>query len=447
MRRFLFWKVFAIIGLALLLLIPLTLIEGQVKERNQRRREVETNIAESAAGAQQLVGPLLVVRYLERVTVEVKDEKTGRITQQIEVHPRHQVIVPKLLQISGEARVEERHRGLYKAQLYHLTARLSGTFHLSQAFGVDTAHRVIEFGDAHVILGITDQRGIQSRPVLQWAEKKIEFMAGTDKDVLSHSIQADLGRLEGGLAQDISFEIPLELLGSQSLAIAPVADDTRVSLKSDWPNPSFGGRFLPVNYLLSEGGFEALWQVSHLARDLDQILGRPEGGGSEEAFQVAFVEPVNVYLMSERAVKYGILFVGLTFAAFFLFEVLKRLPIHPMQYLLVGLSLAMFFLLLISLSEHIRFLWAYLIASGAGVLLLGAYLCQVLKSRSRGVGFAAALTLLYGVLYGLLISEDNALLMGSILLFAALGSVMLATRKLDWYGLSAQAGVPETPGD
>jgi inner membrane protein len=208
-----------------------------------------------------------------------------------------------------------------------------------------------------------------------------------------------------------------------------------MTLRSDWGSPSFGGRFLPLKHQIGAEGFEAQWQVSALARNLDRIL-RTEGDTpTEEAFDIAFIEPVNVYLQTERAVKYGFLFVGLTFAAFFFFELLKGLRIHPMQYLLVGFSLAMFFLLLLSLTEHISFLWAYLAASAASVALLGIYLVHILKNLWNGLGFAAGLTQLFGVLFGLLMSEDNALLMGSALLFTALATVMLATRKLDWYGL------------
>lgn len=437
MRRFLFWKSFAIVGLAILLLIPLLLIEGKVRERSGRQREVEANIAESAAGEQQLVGPLLVVRYTETWTEPQKDEKTGRVTQREVSQPGRRVIVPQTLRVDGRARIEERYRGLYKAQLFHLGARISGAFRIPRDFGVVREGRRITFGEAHVVLGVSDPRGIQNRPVVQWGGKPFAFEAGTDRDVLGHSIQANLGCLDASEPTEIGFELPLELLGSQNLSIAPVAEDTRVALASDWPSPSFSGRFLPVERKVDASGFEALWQVSHLARDLGQILEPAREGVSGEVFQVTFLDPVNVYLMSERAVKYGILFIGLTFAAFFLFELLKRLPIHPMQYLLVGLALAMFFLLLISLSEHLPFVQAYLVAAGSALLLLGLYLSHVLGSPVRGLGFSAALALLYAVLYGLLISEDNALLMGSILLFGALGTVMLATRKLDWYGLGA----------
>jgi inner membrane protein len=154
---------------------------------------------------------------------------------------------------------------------------------------------------------------------------------------------------------------------------------------------------------------------------------------------ILFVDPVNVYLQSERAVKYGILFIALTFAGFFLSEILRRAPIHPLQYLLVGLALALFFLLLIALSEHLPFVAAYAIAASACIGLIGSYLAGALGDRRQGLAFAAALTGLYGVLYGVLLSEDNSLLMGSVLLFLALGAIMLATRRIDWYRIAPAA--------
>jgi inner membrane protein len=260
---------------------------------------------------------------------------------------------------------------------------------------------------------------------------------------LCHGIHVDLGPAERLAAGPVPFDIPLDLVGSQDLSLAPVAEETEVTLQAPWPSPSFNGRYLPIRRQVDDKGFTASWKVSSLARNLDAIL--QEGGGEklQEAFGVSFMDPVNVYLQAERAVKYGLLFVGLTFASFFLFELLRRLRIHPMQYLLVGLALALFFLLVISLSEHIPFLWAYVAASAASILLLGTYLTRVLGGLARGAGFAAGLCVLHAVLYGLLSSEDNALLMGAILLFAALAAVMTATRSLDWYGLGNPAPIQE----
>jgi inner membrane protein len=437
MRRILLWKGLAVLGLAVLLLIPLAMIQGQVEARNQRQREVKANVAASSAGRQQLVGPLLVFTYTERVEREETNEKTGETTRKIKEIEGHQILTPKDLQIMGDARVEERHRGLYKAQLYHLKAMISGHFSIAPAFGMDLSRRSITPGPCFLTMGIPDLRGLRRQPQVRWEGRVLDFGAGGKWCRLPHGIQAELGKLDGRETKDFTFEIPIELTGSQSLSIAPVGENTRMTLRSDWASPSFGGRFLPLSHQIGAQGFEAQWQVSALARNLDRILLAADAP-TEEAFEVSFIEPVNIYLQTERAVKYGFLFVGLTFAAFFFFELLKGLRIHPMQYLLVGFSLAMFFLLLLSLTEHIPFLWAYLLASAASIALLGVYLVHVLKNLLRGLGFAVGLTLLFAVLYGLLISEDNALLMGSLLLFLALATVMLATRKLDWYGLSAK---------
>jgi inner membrane protein len=288
-----------------------------------------------------------------------------------------------------------------------------------------------------MVMGVSDLRGLQNHPKLRWASQEWEFRADGAGEGLGRGLVVELGPVAQLQAQDYAFEIPaFQLMGTQELSLAPVAEDTQVNLRSNWPSPSFGGRFLPVTHTIDDKGFESRWQVSSLSRDLTPVLWGRQGARSTEAFDISFVEPVNIYLQSERAVKYGFLFVGLTFAGFFLFEMLKRLPIHPMQYLLVGVSLALFFLLLISLSEHTSFLLAYGAAAGSSVLLLWFYLTSVLKSWGHAAAFTGGFTVLYGVLYGLLASEDNALLMGSLLLFCALAGTMLATRKLDWYGLS-----------
>lgn len=293
--------------------------------------------------------------------------------------------------------------------------------------------RVIQWENASLVLGLTDLRGIRKEPVLRLDGHEHRFQPGAGGLSMDHAIHVDLGPAQHLEGKVLPFLLPLALRGSQAFSVAPVAETTQVVLRSAWPSPSFQGRFSSAN-TVSGKGFEATWEVFKLARSLDRIL---EGKGeTDEAFGVAFIEPVNVYLQSERAVKYGFLFVGLVFAAFFFFEMLKRLPIHPIQYLLVGFALALFFLLLLSMSERLAFPLAYLLASGGCVALIGGYLAQVLGSPRRGWGFAGSLGLLFGVLYVLLASEDNALLMGSLVLFLGLGAVMLATRKVDWYALS-----------
>ena len=230
----------------------------------------------------------------------------------------------------------------------------------------------------------------------------------------------------------LDFEFSIELGGSESFAIQPLGGDTAVAMRADWPHPSFQGQFLPLRHEIGPQGFSAHWKMSRYAvQDKEQLL-------------VSFVEPAGLYQQLERASKYGFLFIGLTFAAFLLFELLRRLAIHPVQYALVGLALAMFFLLLTALSEHIAFAAAYAAATLACVGLVTGYLVRVLKSARIGLAFGGALAALYAMLYALLKAEDYSLLGGALLLFGLLAAVMVATRRVDWYALSARPQAGQT---
>lgn len=290
--------------------------------------------------------------------------------------------------------------------------------------------------DAHLQLqlGISDPRGINNDPQIQINGKTYRFTSPANKNGANNGLpqlSIDLGPLDLQQAARYDFKFPLQLTGTTRLAIAPSGEANHISLKSAWPHPNFGGRFLPTSRNVSQQGFDAQWEISHLARNFEAT----QNPASGEVLSIDFVDPVNVYLQAERAVKYGVLFIVLTFAGFFLSEILRRAPIHPMQYLLVGLALAIFFLLLIALSEHLPFFVAYALSAAACIGLIAFYLAGALGGWRQGSAFGAGLTGLYGVLYSVLLSEDNSLLMGSLLLFVALGTTMLATRKLDWYRL------------
>lgn len=432
MKKMLFFKGLIVGGLALLLLIPLAMVRGQIEARNERQMQTEAEIADLTAGRQQLVGPILVVQYQEEQILEDTHEKTGEVVKRSVWKDGHQVLVPRNLHMSSEARVREPHRGIFKAQAYELDAALTGDLFVPKGLGQPEGSRR-RLGQAYLVVGLTDLRGIRSQPLLTWNGAEHGFKAGAPCGVFKQAIHVDLGPVSALEGKVSSFSLPLALKGSQSFFVAPVAESTKVTMHAPWPTPSFQGRFT-ADHAEGPEGFTATWEVFHLARNLSRILdGR---GETDEAFGVVFLKGVNVYLQSERAVKYGFLFVGLTFAAFFFFEMLRRLPIHPIQYLLVGFALAVFFLLLLSLSERLPFGLAYAAASSACTLLLGAYLARVLQSGRRGWGFAGGLGLLFAVLYVLLASEDNALLMGSLLTFLGLAAVMLGTRHLDWYALS-----------
>jgi inner membrane protein len=258
--------------------------------------------------------------------------------------------------------------------------------------------------------------------------------------VLAAGVHAPLDLPVPAQARSLAFRFTLELAGSEAFAIAPLGRQTTVAMRADWAHPSFQGVFLPARHELRADGFSAHWQVSWYAaqgaerltacrREPCPVLSVPE-------LAVSFIEPVSLYQQLERASKYGFLFIGLTFTAFFLLELLRRLAIHPIQYALVGLALAIFFLLLTALAEHLAFGLAYAIATLACTGLLSIYLARVMHNRAHGLAFGAALGGLFGALYLLVQAEDYALLGGALLLFALLAAAMLATRRLDWYRLT-----------
>jgi inner membrane protein len=288
--------------------------------------------------------------------------------------------------------------------------------------------------DAFLVLGISDTRGLGGTPTVAWDGRELEWKGGTGEPALPGGLHAEVGPLAPGTT--VAFSASLVLSGTESLSYVPAGKETSIDLVSDWPHPSFGGRFLPATRTVTDEGFDAAWRVTHLASNVEAALRahlaerRHEGINS---LGVTFIEPVDVYLQTERAAKYGFLFVALTFVTFGLYELLKKLAIHPVQYGLVGIGLALFFLLLLALTEHVPFAVAYAASSAACVGLLGFYVSYVLRGVRRAGGFVAMLGSLYGALYVLLRSEDMALLLGAVLLFAILAAVMVVTRNVDWY--------------
>ena len=444
MDKKLLLKLIAIGFMSLLLLVPLALIEDQIRQRSSRQDEVQRGIANSSAGQQTLTGPVLAIHYREKLEPEIKeDPATGRLKSIPRFAERTFYLPAESLRLSGDARVETRQRGIYQVRLYHLDLAVAGRFVLPAHLGFDSK-RVILSAEATLLLGVADPRGVDNDPVVNLDGQRYRFatpkISAQDGDALAgERLAIPLGAIALEAARTLDFDFPLQLTGTERLAIAPTGEANTIAIKSDWRHPSFGGRFLPRQRTVGDDGFTARWEVSHLARNFPNTLAAAKGGPAPEVLDILFVDPVNVYLQSERAVKYGILFIALTFVGFFLSEILRRAPIHPLQYLLVGLALALFFLLLIALSEHLPFVAAYAIAASACIGLIGSYLAGALGDRRQGLAFAAALTGLYGVLYGVLLSEDNSLLMGSVLLFLALGAIMLATRRIDWYRIAPVA--------
>jgi inner membrane protein len=448
MQKVLLWKIVLIGLVALLLQIPVEMIRGLVAERKQARDGVIAEIARGSSEAQKIVGPVLYVPWTRRSveSTTITDESGRSRTAGKERIERGQIaLLPDMLAVDGRIELQEKHRSLYTAHLYTLHATLRGTFTLPLGFGISGGPGTLEWGRALLVLGIQDTRGIRDRVQIDWdGAQPALHPGGVDAAGVPNGIHADLGMLAADKAPAThGFKIAFSLRGTERLDIVPVGATTTVALTSTWPHPSFTGRILPdAGTTLSRDGFAANWRTSHFSTNLAQLHQRCVQSHQCESFNdhslgVSFIQPVDLYQTVERSVKYGFLFIGLTFAAFFLFEVLKRLAIHPVQYALVGIALAIFFLLLISLSEHLGFSAAYAIAAGSCVALIGYYVGHVLNSTRRGAIFALALSALYGLLYVLLRMEDHALLMGSLLVFACVASAMIATRRVDWYALGA----------
>jgi inner membrane protein len=432
-------KIGAILFLTLLLMLPMMRIRGLIHERQGLRDQVLDDVARSDAGAQTVIGPILIVPYQRTVHEQVAGNADRPVTVAREVQGELRLL-PAQMNLDGKLGTEERQRGIYRARVYRAETQLTGRFDLPANYGVTEDMASYHFGMPRLVLGISDIRGIGNALALRANGNDVPFAPGTGTALFTSGVQAPLAGVTTN-ARSIDFEIGLTLSGSGEFNIVPVGRESQVHLESDWPHPGFIGRFLPVKRSISDAGFNADWQTSFFASNMEDVLARcadaTSGCEALEAdhFGVSFMDPVDQYLKSERAAKYAFLFIGLTFAGFFLTEVLRRVSVHPIQYGLVGLALAMFFLLLLSLSEHVGFALAYLVAAAACVGLVSYYVRHVLGSRGQGMAFGAALASLYALLYGILSSEDYALLMGSLLVFGLLALVMVLTRRVNWSAL------------
>ena len=428
--------------LAVLILIPLGMIGGLVQERQMRQQEVEREIARSGTGAQTLAGPVLVLpcteTYLEWTAAtpaspRTSTQRTRRCTQ---------VVLPATLEINGEVVTDTRRRGIYEVLVDTASLQASGQFEWPAAPVAEHVGGELRFGPPYLSIGIADPRGIAAPPALSVDGQALVFEPGASLSLLGPGIHAPLtARPVPGAA--LSYSIGMRLNGMQEIDFLPLGRQTDVRLSSAWPHPSFTGAYLPAAREVDDDGFRAHWSSSFLATNIaeqfERGLANDETRGDLFAnrFGVDFIPAVDVYLKSERATKYGILFVGICFITLLLTEVLKQLRIHPLQYLMVAVALSIFFLLVLALSEHLGFLTAYVIASVACVGLLGFYLAHCVHDRRLAAGFSAVLGVLYALLYGLLSAEDYALLMGSLLVFGIAAATMVLTRHIDWYALNA----------
>ncbi|MFI5317972.1 MAG: cell envelope integrity protein CreD [Myxococcota bacterium] len=433
--------------LALLLLIPIGMVRDVIFDRAARRDEAVREVAASWGGAQRIAGPRLVVPFVVRWQDTLEDGK------KIERERRDvAVFLPDTLDVTGTLETKTLERGIFEVPVYHAKVALSGVFAAPDFTPLGVVPSEVLWHRAEIVIDLSEVRAIDEI-TLDWGGARLAFEPGGGRSMPSTSaIHVPLGARASAGAK---FAVALAARGSESLAIAPLGERTTAKLESSWPSPSFSGEWLPADRSVSEQGFSARWTVAALGRgfpqswlaadepvrtaarasqqsDREDYTVVTESPADPTTFGVRLLTPVDSYRMAERSAKYAVLFIALTFATLWLFEVLAKTPLHSVQYLLVGAALCLFFLLELSLAEHLGFGLAYALASGGIVGLIGGYAWAVLRSFGRAGVVAGIVTTLYAYLFVLLTNADYALLAGALGLFAALAAVMWLTRSVDW---------------
>ncbi|MFA7160345.1 MAG: cell envelope integrity protein CreD [Kiritimatiellia bacterium] len=435
------FKMAGVLSLVLVLLIPLAMIKSLINERMFRRNAALAEITSTWGSQETIVGPVLVVPY-EYKTKKWKDQMVRNSLKKIEVEETalaNAYLLPAQLEITGDVSPEKLHRGIYEAVVYKGRLDLSGSFAPSDLAVLGIAAEAFRWGEARISLAVTDLRGSGEILKIKTGDTTGAFAPGCLLPGYSSGIHAGLPGIKSA-PTNLAFQMMLDLKGSQGLRFAPLGRQNRVKLGSAWPDPSFCGAFLPAERAVDARGFNATWQVSWYGRSYPQTS--TDRGGeyafkpeaiSPSLFGVEFLAPVDSYRMVERASKYGVLFIALIFTAFFLFEILSGLRLHAFQYALVGAALCLFYLAMLSLSEFIRFVYAYWAGVAASSILVILYCLRALRGGKRTAVIAAMLLSVFTYLYVVLQMQEYSLLFGSAGLFLILGIVMFVTRNVDWY--------------
>lgn len=396
-------------------------------------------IEQSTSGSQKLAGPLIAIPITETLT---------RMENQKEVSYQRSWVyywLPESLAVTGKQTVESRRVGIYSGQVWHNALQIKASFDPLRLAALRKTNIVL--GQPRLVVSVGDARGIGAihAPEVNGNVLSVEPGLGISGD------GAGIHMPMPALAEDnkpLEIAFSLDLNGTGEFSLVPLGRNSELQLTSNWPHPGFLGSFLPTQREVSAAGYRAHWQSSWFANDMGSYFkdDMEIPWSRLPAFSADVMSLADQYQLTDRATKYAILLIGLTFMAFFVFESLTRRPLHPMQYLLVGLSLVLFYLVLLALSEHIGFTAAWLAASLSGAVMNGIYLQAVLRGWRNSLLFVAALLLLDGVMWFLLHSEDSALLLGTGVLALALSVLMFLTRRVDWYALSLPKGtVPPTP--
>jgi inner membrane protein len=419
------FKAIIIAVLILMMLIPVSMIRNLIVERELTGETVAYEIGSKWGNRQTLTGPVICVPYRYNVnennaTREIRDAA---------------YFLPEELNIQTEMQPEIRYRGIYKVVVYHSEIKVTGNFKHPDFEKLNSKASFIDWENTSLIIGISDLRGIRSNIVFNWENEPKESMSGVGDSKFEDSGVTVKIPLAANAADDrtYSFDFTLTLNGSHGLFFVPAGKTTLVKMTSPWNAPSFDGAFLPDRRDITADGFTATWNVVNYNRNFPQMWTGKDYRLQSAEFGVNLILPVDHYQKATRSVKYAIMFIALTFLVFFLVELLSRRRTHPLQYLLVSIGLALFYSLLLALSEQMHFNIAYLLSALAIIGLVTAYSHSIFKRTKHTVLMGVFLTALYLFLYTVLQIEDFALLIGSVGLFIALAAVMYISRKVDWY--------------
>lgn len=442
MQKSLGLKLLLIVGLALIIWIPITLVSFKIDERQSYRQEAAVKVSRSWTGRQTILSPLLIIPYSRQITVLNKDNDKQRHSKLVTDHLFISASELKSDLISDNSTLN---KGIYKIPVYNSEVTLRSLFNsseISEAMGKTRNLKGFQsFSQAQIVLYLSDMRGINGETSFTLNQQPSPAEVEPGLPLFSGALALEIDLQQFLKKPKIQFNAKFKLKGMDNVSLIAMADNADISLSSNWPHPEFTGANLPSFREISDRGFSARWHSNKYAnnnlRDFIHCYQQQQCQQlSGHASGVSFIEPVDIYLQSERSVKYAMLFIGLSFISFFIFEHLKRQAIHPIQYTFVGLAIAMFYLLLVSLAEHLAFHWAYLIAASACSGLLFFYLQFILRSFKSAALFGLMITVLYSLLYVIIQAEDFALLMGSTLVFTILACLMTVTRHIDWYQLN-----------
>jgi inner membrane protein len=428
MRRSLTFRAIVVGILILLLLIPLAMVRDLVRERSFRKQEAEAGISADWGGAQTLTGPVLDVPYDVIVRVAVGQGFEDR------VETRHAHFLPEELHVDALLEPYTKYRGIYQVAVYGSRTTLSGHFAPVTDSRLNPP-QALRWKDAVLVLGVSDLRSIKEQVVMRIGGRTVHFEPGLpNRDVVYNGLSAPFPIEATEFGSPLEFETVLRINGSGSFNMVPVGKVTRARCTGTWPDPSYQGAFLPdPRDTATNDGMHARWTVLHLNRPYPQeFTGTQRDAIQESAFGVWLMRPVDEYHKNERAGKYGIMLIVLVFLVFFFVEVLQKLRIHPIQYMLVGFALCIFYTLLLAISEHAGFGRAYIISAVAVIALVVVYAHSVFQVRRASQLLGLIMLLVFGFMFALIHEQDYALLFGSIGLFITLALVMWVSRKIDW---------------